>query len=129
MGLGDPQSAESRRRETLFSGAGRSVSAPLPQSVPADLFQRVDPWRGASITSGCASPPAPRSHCRSQNLQCRNLSAGACDDPAPSATPVPEPVMAPPPRMAPDPRPPPRTMPTCSRRKARSRWRKIKTSL
>lgn len=132
--LGDPQSAKSRRREILFSGAGGSVSAPLPQSVPADLFRQVEAAVAAAPTSDPVVSAASAAPATSQAVV---ETAAAAPEPVrqePAPTPAPsipasEPAMAPPPRMAPDPRPPPRTMPTCSPRKARSRWRKIKTSL
>lgn len=113
---------------------GGSVSAPLPQSVPADLFRQVEAAIAAAPTSDpvCLPlrprlllpsrswrPPQPhrsrsgRSLRRPLRLQFRRRNR-----PWRRRR-----------EWPPDPRPPPRTMPTCSPRKARSRWRKIKTSL
>ena len=113
---------------------GGLVSAPLPQPVPADLFQRVDP-----VVAAPASPPvAPVPPVIAAiPLPVAEPAMPEPVAPAPAmtseplaATPVPEPVMSPPPRIGPAGlRRAPTTMPTCSRRKAQSRWRKIKTSL
>lgn len=88
---------------------GGSVSAPLPQPVPADLFQRVDP-----VVAAPASPPvAPVPPVIAAiPLPVAEPAMPEPVAPAPAmtaeplaATPVPEPVMAPPPRMAPRPAP------------------------
>ncbi|STS86956.1 Uncharacterised protein [Klebsiella variicola] len=55
---------------------GGSVSAPLPQPVPADLFQRVDP-----VVAAPASPPVapvPPSYCRDPTAGRRTCNAGTC---------------------------------------------------
>ncbi len=109
-GLGDPQSAESRRRETRFSGAGRvGLRAAAAARACGSLPACRPCGRRASITSGCASPP---SYCRDPTAGRRTCNAGTCRSGASddgralaAATPVPEPVMAPPPRMAPRPAP------------------------
>lgn len=112
---------------------GGSVSAPLPQPVPADLFQRVDP-----VVAAPASPPvAPVPPVIAAiPLPVAEPAMPEPVAPAPAmtseplaATPVPEPVMAPPRGWPRGLRRAPTTMPTCSRQKPRSRWRKIKTSL
>lgn len=119
--------------KTSSLALGGSVSAPLPQSVPADLFRQVEAAVAAAPTSDpvvSAASAAPATPSRSWRRRSRTGAgqAGACADPAPSI-----PASNRPWRRRrewpPDPRPPPRTMPTCSPRKARSRWRKIKTSL
>ncbi len=132
--LGDPQSAKSRRRETLFSGAGR-----LGLRAVAAVGARgsVPPVEAAVAAAPTSDPVVSAASVAPATSQPVVETAAAAPDPVrqePAPTPAPsipasEPAMAPPPRMAPDPRPPLRTMPTCSPRKARSRWRKIKTSL
>ncbi|PXI44129.1 cellulose biosynthesis protein BcsO [Klebsiella quasipneumoniae] len=86
---------------------GGSVSAPLPQSVPADLFRQVEAAVAAAPASDPAAPAAPAAP------QPVVETAAAAPEPvrqepavAPaSPIPAPEPAMAPPPRMAPRPAP------------------------
>ncbi len=120
--------------KTSSLALGGSVSAPLPQSVPADLFRQVEaavaaaPTSDPVVSAASAAPATPqpvvetpqphrsrsgRSLRRPLRLQFRRRNR-----PWRRRR-----------EWPPDPRPPPRTMPTCSPRKARSRWRKIKTSL
>ncbi|HCI6430328.1 TPA: cellulose biosynthesis protein BcsO [Klebsiella quasipneumoniae subsp. similipneumoniae] len=82
---------------------GGSVSAPLPQPVPADLFHQVDAAVAAAPASASVAPAAPAAPQPPEEI------AAAAPDPvrhapAPSI-PAPEPAMAPPPRMAPRPAP------------------------
>lgn len=108
-GLGDPQSAESRRRETRFSGAGRvGLRAAAAARACGSLPACRPCGRRASITSGCASPPV----IAAIPLPVAEPAMPEPVAPAPAmtseplaATPVPEPVMSPPPRMAPRPAP------------------------
>ena len=103
---------------------GGSVSAPLPQSVPADLFRQVEAAVAVAPASDPVASAAPAAPQPRRSRSGRSLRW---------------PLRLPSRRLnrqwlrrrewPPDPRPPPRTMPTCSRRKAQSRWRKIKTSL
>ena len=113
---------------------GGSVSAPLPQSVPADLFRQVEAAVAAAPTSDPVVSAASAAPATSQPVV---ETAAAAPEPV-RQEPAPTPAPSIPRRnrpwrrrreWPPDPRPPPRTMPTCSPRKARSRWRKIKTSL
>ncbi|HBQ3997359.1 TPA: cellulose biosynthesis protein BcsO [Klebsiella pneumoniae] len=95
---------------------GGSVSAPLPQSVPADLFRQVEaavaaaPTSDPVVSAASAAPATPQPVVE---------TAAAAPDPVrqePALTPAPsipasesamasEPAMAPPPRMAPRPAP------------------------
>ncbi|HCA9780367.1 TPA: cellulose biosynthesis protein BcsO [Klebsiella quasipneumoniae subsp. similipneumoniae] len=68
---------------------GGSVSAPLPQSVPADLFHQIEAAPQPAVETATAAPEPVRQE--------------PAVTPAPSI-PAPEPVMAPP-RMAPRPAP------------------------
>ncbi|WP_202024418.1 cellulose biosynthesis protein BcsO [Klebsiella quasipneumoniae] len=89
---------------------GGSVSAPLPQPVPADLFHQVDAAVAATPASASVAPAAPAAPAAPQPAV---ETAAAAPEPvrqAPAATPAPsipapEPAMAPPPRMAPRPAP------------------------
>ncbi len=110
---------------------GGSVSAPLPQSVPADLFRQVEAAVAAAPTSDPVVSAASAAPATSQPVV---ETAAAAPEPVrqePAPTPAPsipasEPASGAAAENGPDPRPPPRTMPTCSPRKARSRWRKNK---
>lgn len=85
---------------------GGSVSAPLPQSVPADLFRQVEAAVAAAPTSDPVVSAASAAPATSQPVV---ETAAAAPEPVrqePAPTPAPsipasEPAMAPPPRMAP----------------------------
>ncbi|MRE41092.1 cellulose biosynthesis protein BcsO [Klebsiella quasipneumoniae] len=81
---------------------GGSVSAPLPQPVPADLFHQVD----AAVSAPASASVAPAAPAAPQPAV--ETAAAAPEPvrqaPAPSI-PAPEPAMAPSPRMAPRPTP------------------------
>ncbi|CAM4098856.1 cellulose biosynthesis protein BcsO [Klebsiella africana] len=91
---------------------GGSVSAPLPQPVPADLFHRVD---AATVATPASAPLTPAAQVAPATPLPVVESVAAAPEPvtpapemtpAPSsAIPAPEPTMAPPPRMAPRPAP------------------------
>ena len=89
---------------------GGSVSAPLPQSVPADLFRQVEAAVAAAPTSDPVVSAASAAPATSQPVV---ETAAAAPEPVrqePALTPAPsipasEPAMAPPPRMAPRPAP------------------------
>ncbi|QRZ76056.1 cellulose biosynthesis protein BcsO [Klebsiella quasipneumoniae] len=86
---------------------GGSVSAPLPQSVPADLFRQVEAAVAAAPASASVVPAAPAAPAAPQPVV---EAAAAAPEPvrqepavAPAPPiPAPEPAMAPP-RMAPRP--------------------------
>lgn len=86
---------------------GGSVSAPLPQSVPADLFRQVEAAVAAAPASdpvASAAPAAPQPVVESAAAAPESVRQEPAVAPAPPI-PAPEPVMAPPPRMAPRPAP------------------------
>lgn len=88
---------------------GGSVSAPLPQSVPADLFHQIEAAVAAAPASASVVPAAPVTLAAPQPAV---ETATAAPEPVrqePAVTPAPsipapEPAMAPP-RMAPRPAP------------------------
>ncbi|GKQ13595.1 cellulose biosynthesis protein BcsO [Klebsiella quasipneumoniae] len=88
---------------------GGSVSAPLPQSVPADLFHQIEAAVAAAPASASVVPAAPAAPAAPQPAV---ETATAAPEPVrqePAVThapsiPAPEPAMAPP-RMAPRPAP------------------------
>lgn len=88
---------------------GGSVSAPLPQSVPADLFHQIEAAVAAAPASASVVPAAPAASAAPQPAV---ETATAAPEPVrqePAVTPAPsipapEPAMAPP-RMAPRPAP------------------------
>lgn len=82
---------------------GGSVSAPLPQSVPADLFRQVEAAVAAAPTSDPVVSAASAAPATSQPVV---ETAAAAPEPTPAPSiPASEPAMAPPPRMAPRPAP------------------------
>ncbi|HBQ8784723.1 cellulose biosynthesis protein BcsO [Klebsiella sp. JB_Kp045] len=86
---------------------GGSVSAPLPQSVPADLFRQVEAAVAAAPASdpvASAAPAAPQPVVESAAAAPEPVRQEPAVAPAPPI-PAPEPAMAPPPRMAPRPAP------------------------
>lgn len=86
---------------------GGSVSAPLPQSVPADLFRQVEAAVAAAPASdpvASAAPAAPQPVVESTAAAPEPVRQEPAVAPAPPI-PAPEPAMAPPPRMAPRPAP------------------------
>ncbi|CDQ16872.1 MULTISPECIES: cellulose biosynthesis protein BcsO [Klebsiella] len=86
---------------------GGSVSAPLPQSVPADLFRQVEAAVAAAPASdpvASAAPAAPQSVVETAAAAPEPVRQEPAVAPAPPI-PAPEPAMAPPPRMAPRPAP------------------------
>ncbi|SCW76290.1 Cellulose biosynthesis protein BcsO [Klebsiella quasipneumoniae] len=86
---------------------GGSVSAPLPQSVPADLFRQVEAAVAAAPASdpvASAAPAAPQPVVETAAAAPEPVRQEPAVAPAPPI-PAPEPVMAPPPRMAPRPAP------------------------
>ena len=88
---------------------GGSVSAPLPQSVPADLFHQIEAAVAAAPASASVVPAAPAAPAAPQPAV---ETATAAPEPVrqePAVThapsiPAPEPAMAPP-RMSPRPAP------------------------
>lgn len=86
---------------------GGSVSAPLPQSVPADLFRQVEAAVAAAPASdpvASAAPAAPQPVVETAAAAPKPVRQEPAVAPAPPI-PAPEPAMAPPPRMAPRPAP------------------------
>ncbi|HCA9960709.1 TPA: cellulose biosynthesis protein BcsO [Klebsiella quasipneumoniae subsp. quasipneumoniae] len=86
---------------------GGSVSAPLPQSVPADLFRQVEAAVEAAPASdpvASAAPAAPQPVVETAAAAPEPVRQEPAVAPAPPI-PAPEPAMAPPPRMAPRPAP------------------------
>ncbi|HBT4749261.1 TPA: cellulose biosynthesis protein BcsO [Klebsiella quasipneumoniae subsp. quasipneumoniae] len=86
---------------------GGSVSAPLPQSVPADLFRQVEAAVAAAPASdpvASAAPAAPQPVVETAAAAPESVRQEPAVAPAPPI-PAPEPAMAPPPRMAPRPAP------------------------
>ncbi|VGE83077.1 Uncharacterised protein [Klebsiella quasipneumoniae] len=86
---------------------GGSVSAPLPQSVPADLFRQVEAAVVAAPASdpvASAAPAAPQPVVETAAAAPEPVRQEPAVAPAPPI-PAPEPAMAPPPRMAPRPAP------------------------
>ena len=86
---------------------GGSVSAPLPQSVPADLFRQVEAAVAAAPASdpvASAAPAAPQPVVEAAAAAPEPVRQEPAVAPAPPI-PAPEPAMAPPPRMAPRPAP------------------------
>lgn len=84
---------------------GGSVSAPLPQSVPADLFHQIEAAVAAAPASASVVPAAPAPHPAVETATAapEPVRQEPAVTPAPSI-PAPEPAMAPP-RMAPRPAP------------------------
>lgn len=88
---------------------GGSVSAPLPQSVPADLFHQIEaavaaaPASASVVPAAPAAPAAPQPAVESATAAPEPVRQEPAVTPAPSI-PAPEPAMAPP-RMAPRPAP------------------------
>ena len=88
---------------------GGSVSAPLPQSVPADLFHQIDaavaeaPASASVVPAAPAAPAAPQPAVETATAAPEPVRQQPAVTPAPSI-PAPEPAMAPP-RMAPRPAP------------------------
>lgn len=86
---------------------GGSVSAPLPQSVPADLFRQVEAAVEAAPASdpvASAAPAAPQPVVETAAAAPEPVRQEPAVAPAPPI-PAPEPAMAPPPRIAPRPAP------------------------
>ncbi|HDK6222951.1 TPA: cellulose biosynthesis protein BcsO [Klebsiella quasipneumoniae subsp. quasipneumoniae] len=86
---------------------GGSVSAPLPQSVPADLFRQVEAAVAAAPASdpvASAAPAAPQPVVETAAAAPEPVRQEPAVAPVPPI-PAPEPAMAPPPRMAPRPAP------------------------
>ncbi len=86
---------------------GGSVSAPLPQSVPADLFRQVEEAVAAAPASdpvASAAPAAPQPVVETAAAAPEPVRQEPAVAPAPPI-PAPEPAMAPPPRIAPRPAP------------------------
>lgn len=88
---------------------GGSVSAPLPQSVPADLFHQIEaavaaaPASASVVPAAPAAPSAPQPAVETATAAPEPVRQEPAVTPAPSI-PAPEPAMAPP-RMAPRPAP------------------------
>ena len=88
---------------------GGSVSAPLPQSVPADLFHQIEaavaaaPASASVVPAAPAAPAAPQPAVETATAAPEPVRQQPAVTPAPSI-PAPEPAMAPP-RMAPRPAP------------------------
>ncbi|CAH1455109.1 Uncharacterised protein [Klebsiella quasipneumoniae] len=88
---------------------GGSVSAPLPQSVPADLFHQIEaavaaaPASASVVPAASAAPAAPQPAVETATAAPEPVRQEPAVTPAPSI-PAPEPAMAPP-RMAPRPAP------------------------
>lgn len=86
---------------------GGSISAPLPQSVPADLFRQVEAAVAAAPASdpvASAAPAAPQPVVETAAAAPEPVRQEPAVAPAPPI-PAPEPAMAPPPRIAPRPAP------------------------
>ncbi|BBQ65384.1 cellulose biosynthesis protein BcsO [Klebsiella quasipneumoniae] len=86
---------------------GGSVSAPLPQSVPADLFRQVEAAVAAAPAPdpvASAAPAAPQPVVETAAAAPEPVRQEPAVAPAPPI-PAPEPAMAPPPRIAPRPAP------------------------
>ncbi|NGD59939.1 cellulose biosynthesis protein BcsO [Klebsiella quasipneumoniae] len=86
---------------------GGSVSAPLPQSVPADLFHQIEAAVAAAPASASVVPAAPAAPAAPQPAVETAAPEPVRQEPAVTPTPsipAPEPAMAPP-RMAPRPAP------------------------
>lgn len=86
---------------------GGSVSAPLPQSVPADLFRQVEAAVAAAPASdpvASAAPAAPQPVVETAAAAPEPVRQEPAVAPAPPI-PAPEPAMAPSPRIAPRPAP------------------------
>ena len=88
---------------------GGSVSAPLPQSVPADLFHQIEaavaaaPASASVVPAAPAAPAAPQPAVETATAAPEPVRQEPAVTPAPSI-PAPEPAMAPP-RIAPRPAP------------------------
>lgn len=88
---------------------GGSVSAPLPQSVPADLFHQIEaavaaaPASASVVPAAPVAPAAPQPAVETATAAPEPVRQQPAVTPAPSI-PAPEPAMAPP-RMAPRPAP------------------------
>lgn len=88
---------------------GGSVSAPLPQSVPADQFHQIEaavaaaPASASVVPAAPAAPAAPQPAVETATAAPEPVRQEPAVTPAPSI-PAPEPAMAPP-RMAPRPAP------------------------
>ena len=88
---------------------GGSVSAPLPQSVPADLFHQIEaavaaaPASASVVPAAPAAPAAPQPAVETATAAPEPVRQEPAVTPAPSI-PAPEPAMAPP-RMSPRPAP------------------------
>ncbi|MCA4031823.1 cellulose biosynthesis protein BcsO [Klebsiella quasipneumoniae] len=88
---------------------GGSDSAPLPQSVPADLFHQIEaavaaaPASASVVPAAPAAPAAPQPAVETATAAPEPVRQEPAVTPAPSI-PAPEPAMAPP-RMAPRPAP------------------------
>ncbi|HBT4802620.1 TPA: cellulose biosynthesis protein BcsO [Klebsiella quasipneumoniae subsp. similipneumoniae] len=88
---------------------GGSVSAPLPQSVPADLFHQIEaavaaaPASASVVPAAPAAPAAPQPAVATATAAPEPVRQEPAVTPAPSI-PAPEPAMVPP-RMAPRPAP------------------------
>ncbi len=88
---------------------GGSVSAPLPQPVPADLFHQIEaavaaaPASASVVPAAPAAPAAPQPAVETATAAPEPVRQEPAVTPAPSI-PAPEPAMAPP-RMAPRPAP------------------------
>ncbi|HCA9876457.1 cellulose biosynthesis protein BcsO [Klebsiella quasipneumoniae] len=88
---------------------GGSVSAPLPQSVPADLFHQIEaavaaaPASASVVPAAPAAPAAPQPAVETATAAPEPVRQQPAVAPAPPI-PAPEPAMAPP-RMAPRPAP------------------------
>ena len=88
---------------------GGSVSAPLPQSVPADLFHQIEaavaaaPASASVVPAAPAAPAAPQPAVETATAAPEPVRQQPAVTPAPSI-PAPEPAMAPP-RMVPRPAP------------------------
>ncbi|HCI4591015.1 TPA: cellulose biosynthesis protein BcsO [Klebsiella quasipneumoniae subsp. similipneumoniae] len=88
---------------------GGSVSAPLPQSVPADLFHQIEaavaaaPASASVVPAAPAAPAAPQPAVETATAAPEPVRQEPAVTPTPSI-PAPEPAMAPP-RMAPRPAP------------------------
>lgn len=88
---------------------GGSVSAPLPQSVPADLFHQIEaavaaaPASASVVPAAPVAPAAPQPVVETATAAPEPFRQEPAVTPAPSI-PAPEPAMAPP-RMTPRPAP------------------------
>ncbi|MDE4646900.1 cellulose biosynthesis protein BcsO [Klebsiella quasipneumoniae] len=88
---------------------GGSVSAPLPQSVPADLFHQIEaavaaaPASASVVPAAPVAPAAPQPVVETATAAPEPVRQEPAVTPAPSI-PAPEPALAPP-RMAPRPAP------------------------